>query len=141
MIRLDSLTDLVPVSNQLLALGSDVPVWCFRGEMGAGKTTLIKAVCDQLGVEDQMSSPSFSIVNEYMGKDDATIYHFDFYRIEKLQEAKDIGVDEYFYSGDFCFIEWPERIEELLPERRVEISIKLVEDNRREIHLIEYGSD
>jgi len=139
MIKLNSLTDLVPVSNQLLALASDVPVWCFYGEMGAGKTTLIKAICDQLGVTDSMSSPTFSVVNEYETKNQETIYHFDFYRIKNEQEALDIGADEYFYSDNYCFIEWPEKVGNLLPEHYVEISIKLVDANKREINLIEHG--
>ena len=139
MIQLNSLTDLIPVSNQLLALASDVPVWCFYGEMGVGKTTLIKALCDQLGVTDNMSSPTFSVVNEYETKSHETIYHFDFYRIKTLQEALDIGVDEYFYSNSYCFIEWPEKVQNLLPERHVEISFKLVAPSRREINLIEHG--
>ncbi len=139
MIVMESLTDVVPVSNQLLALASDVPVWCFRGDLGAGKTTLIKGICDQLGVQDQMSSPTFSIVNEYLSKDDSSIYHFDFYRVKNEAEAQEIGVEEYFYSGDYCFIEWPEKIEGLLPENRIEIMINLDNNNRREINLIEHG--
>lgn len=139
MIVMESLTDVVPVSNQLLALASDVPVWCFRGDLGAGKTTLIKGICDQLGVQDQMNSPTFSIVNEYLSKDDSSIYHFDFYRVKNEAEAQEIGVEEYFYSGDYCFIEWPEKIEGLLPENRIEIMINLDNNNRREINLIEHG--
>ena len=139
MIRLDSLSDLVPVANQLLALVSDYRVWCFRGDMGAGKTTLIKAICDQLGVTDTMSSPTFSIVNEYQTKHDETVYHFDFYRINDLDEAHEIGVYDYFYSGDYCFIEWPERVEQLLPDERVEIFINLHGDDFREINLKEHG--
>lgn len=139
MIQLNSLTDLVPVSNQLLALASDVPVWCFYGEMGAGKTTLIKGICDQLGVTDNMSSPTFSLVNEYETSEHETIYHFDFYRIKNQQEALDIGVDEYFYSDHYCFIEWPERVADLIPSHHVEISFKLVDGNRRVINLVEHG--
>lgn len=141
MIELNNLTDLVPVSNQLLALASDKPVWCFRGEMGAGKTTLIKAICDQLGVKDAMSSPTFSIINEYSEKNDKSIYHFDFYRIKDEDEAREIGVEEYFHSGDYCFIEWPEKVEGLLPDHRVEIIINLVDGERREIKLIEHGKE
>ncbi len=141
MIELNTLSDLVPVSNQLLALASDSPVWCFRGEMGAGKTTLIKAICDQLGVQDAMSSPTFSIVNEYSDKENNSIYHFDFYRIKNEEEAREIGVEEYFYSGNYCFIEWPEKVEGLLPTDRVEIIINLVSSDRREIKLIEHGKE
>lgn len=139
MIKLNSIQDLVPVANQLLALASDHSVWCFKGEMGAGKTTLIKALCDQLNVTDPMSSPTFSIVNEYRTTKNDTIYHFDFYRIKSQQEALDIGIEEYFYSGNYCFIEWPELIADLLPERRVEIMINLVEGNKRVINLTTYG--
>lgn len=131
---------LVENERQLEAIASEVisafgshTVICFEGEMGAGKTTFIKALCRQLGVADAMSSPTFSIVNEYRDKTDNPIYHFDFYRIENPAEALDIGVEEYFYSGDLCFIEWPERIKDLIPEDHLEISIKLVEENSREI--------
>lgn len=139
MIELNSPTDLVPVANQLLVLASDCPVWCFKGEMGVGKTTLIKAICDQLHVRDTMSSPTFSIVNEYQTTEGEPIYHFDFYRIKSLDEARDIGAEEYFFSGHYCFIEWPEFVADLLPDNRVEISINLVSGNRREINLTIYG--
>ena len=139
MIELNSLTDLIPVSNQIITLSEHIPVWCFKGELGAGKTTLIKAICDQLGVSDSMSSPTFSIVNEYKSKDGSYIYHFDFYRIKSVSEAHQIGTEEYFYSGNFCFIEWSEKIQEILPPTRMEIVIKLEEENRRKINLIEYG--
>ncbi len=141
MIELNNLSDLVPVSNQLLALASDKSVWCFRGEMGAGKTTLIKAICDQLGVQDAMSSPTFSIVNEYSDKENESVYHFDFYRIKDEDEAREIGAEEYFYSGNYCFIEWPEKVAGLLPDDRVEIIINLVDSDRRKIKLIEHGKE
>ena len=127
------------VADALLPLLAEQRIVCFNGDMGAGKTTLIKVICERLGVQDSMSSPTFSIVNEYRNAEDAPIYHFDFYRIEKLQEALDIGVDEYFYSGDICLIEWPEMIKELIPENHLEISIKLVEDNGREITIASHG--
>lgn len=139
MIELSSLTDLIPVSNQLLALVSDYSVWCFRGEMGSGKTTLIKAICEQLGSRDDFGSPTFSIVNEYEGADGEPIYHFDFYRIKDLDEARELGAEEYFYSGHYCFIEWPEQVSGLLPDERVEIIINLVDGKRREINLIKHG--
>ncbi|WP_258098968.1 tRNA (adenosine(37)-N6)-threonylcarbamoyltransferase complex ATPase subunit type 1 TsaE [Marinoscillum pacificum] len=126
-------SELEQVASELVPMLSDYEIVCFQGEMGAGKTTFIKVICDALGVQDSMSSPTFSIVNEYRNEEDEPIYHFDFYRVEKLQEAYDIGVEEYFYSGDLCLIEWPDMIKELIPEKHLEISIKLVGDNSREI--------
>ncbi|REE01243.1 tRNA (adenosine(37)-N6)-threonylcarbamoyltransferase complex ATPase subunit type 1 TsaE [Marinoscillum furvescens] len=132
-------SELADVARELLPLIQRQPIVCFHGEMGAGKTTLIKVICEQLGVQDAMSSPTFSIVNEYRDAEDAPIYHFDFYRVEKLQEALDIGADEYFYSGDVCLIEWPEMIKELIPESHLEINIKLVGANQREITILSHG--
>lgn len=106
-------------------------IWCFEGEMGAGKTTLIKAICRQLGIVDETSSPTFALVNVYENATGEEFYHFDFYRIEKEVEAIDIGADEYFYSGRPCFIEWSERIPALIPAKNLKISINLdVERNR-----------
>ena len=107
-------------------------VFAFYGEMGAGKTTFIKAICEELGVEDVITSPTFAIVNEYISND-GPIYHFDFYRIKKLEEVYDMGFEDYFYSGALCFIEWPELIEEVLPEDAVKVSIKEEEDGTRSI--------
>jgi len=99
------------------------PVMAFYGPMGAGKTTLIKSLCKLLQVSDEVNSPTFSIVNEYLTADDASVFHFDFYRINKLEEAYDIGYENYFYSGNLCLIEWPEKIAQLLPEKHVEVLI------------------
>ena len=107
-------------------------VFAFYGKMGAGKTTFIKAICEELGVDDVITSPTFAIINEYSGKDD-TIYHFDFYRIKKLEEVYDMGYEDYFYSGALCFIEWPELIEEVLPEDAVKVQITEKEDGSRAI--------
>ncbi len=107
-------------------------VFAFYGEMGAGKTTFIKAICEELGVEDVITSPTFAIVNEYTSND-GPIYHFDFYRIKKLEEVYDMGFEDYFYSGALCFIEWPELIEEVLPEDAVKVSIKEEENGTRSI--------
>ena len=104
-------------------------VFAFYGKMGAGKTTFIKAVCEQLGVDDVITSPTFAIVNEYSGK--TQVYHFDFYRIKKLEEVYDMGYEDYFYSGALCFIEWPELIEDLLPDDAVRVSIAEQEDGSR----------
>jgi len=99
-------------------------IFAFYGEMGAGKTTFIKALCQTLGSKDNITSPTFAIINEYDTPDSGQIYHFDFYRIKNIEEAMDIGIDDYLNSGDYCFIEWPEKIEELLPEELIEINIK-----------------
>ncbi len=107
-------------------------VFAFYGKMGAGKTTFIKAICEELGVNDVITSPTFAIINEYSGKDE-TIYHFDFYRIKKLEEVYDMGYEDYFYSGALCFIEWPELIEEVLPEDAVKVQITEKEDGTRAI--------
>lgn len=106
-------------------------VFAFYGKMGAGKTTFVKALCEELGVEDAVSSPTFAIVNEYEAANGCPIYHFDFYRIKKLSEAYDMGCDEYFYSGNPCFIEWPELIEEILPEETIKVSIEEQADGTR----------
>ena len=100
-------------------------VVALRGEMGAGKTTLIRAVADALGVEDQVTSPTFALVNQYEGANGERLFHFDFYRIDDEREAFDLGYEEYFYSGDLCFVEWPEKIESLLPEEVVEVRIRV----------------
>ena len=127
--------DLGHVAQTLVSSSGDQKVWCFHGEMGAGKTTLIKAICTELGVEDDMSSPTFSIVNEYRKSDGSPIYHFDFYRIREMAEAIDIGAEEYFYSGNYCFIEWPGIVDGLLPPDRLEININLVDQLTRSISL------
>ena len=108
-------------------------VFAFYGEMGAGKTTFIKAICEELGVEDVITSPTFAIVNEYTSNE-GPIYHFDFYRIKKLEEVYDMGFEDYFYSGALCFIEWPELIEEVLPEDAVKVNITENADGSRTIN-------
>ena len=109
-------------------------VFAFYGKMGAGKTTFIKAICEELGVDDVITSPTFAIINEYSGKDE-TIYHFDFYRIKKLEEVYDMGYEDYFYSGALCFIEWPELVEELLPLDAKKVTITENADGSRTIVL------
>lgn len=121
--------DLSQISAEILANCQSTKL-AFHGSMGAGKTTLIKHICKQLNVIDVVSSPTFSIVNEYISKLNHTIYHFDFYRIEDIQEAMDIGVDTYFYSNSFCLVEWPSKVKELLPEAFVHIHIHLDGTNR-----------
>ncbi len=102
--------------------------------MGAGKTTLIKALCGALGSNDNITSPTFAIVNEYVGAE-SNIYHFDFYRLKNQNEAIDLGSDEYFYSGNYCFIEWPEKVPDILPVKFIRISIEALADNSRKIVL------
>src|SRR5690606_15235022 len=124
------LEGLQTLAHTLIGMGGGIRVWLIFGEMGCGKTTLIKALCAALGVTDTVSSPSFSIVNEYpLG--DEKVYHFDFYRIRSEQEAYDIGTEEYFYSGSYCFVEWPEKIPSLIPARHVAVSITAGDDDER----------
>ncbi len=111
-------------------------VFAFYGKMGAGKTTFIKAICEELGVEDVITSPTFAIINEYTGREKEggepfRIFHFDFYRIKRLEEVYDMGYEDYFYSGALCFIEWPELIEEILPDDAVRVSITEQNDGSR----------
>ena len=110
-------------------------VFAFYGKMGAGKTTFIKAVCEELGVEDVINSPTFAIVNEYMNGHGEPIYHFDFYRIKKSQEVLDIGYEDYVYSGNVCFMEWPELIENLLPDDAVKVTIEEEMDGGRVVRM------
>ena len=131
-IRINSLDELHEAARQMVQAMGEHTVFAFYGKMGAGKTTLIKALCDVLGVSDMVNSPTFSLVNEY--RSDTTgelIYHFDFYRIKKLEEVYDMGYEDYFYSGALCFIEWPELIEEVLPGDAVKVSIEEQEDGSR----------
>ena len=130
-----SLSDLPQVAKKFLESASGYKVWLFHGEMGAGKTTFIKAICTALGVKDTMSSPTFSIVNEYVGNGGEKVFHFDFFRIKNEAEAYDIGVEDYFYSGNFCFIEWPEKIPTLIPSEHIEIQIALENETYRTIAL------
>ncbi|MDW3193193.1 MAG: tRNA (adenosine(37)-N6)-threonylcarbamoyltransferase complex ATPase subunit type 1 TsaE [Cytophagales bacterium] len=127
--------DLSDVAKTLIKQAGDKRIWCFYGEMGAGKTTLIKEICLELGVLDAMSSPTFSIVNEYLDDLGESIYHFDFYRLKEENEALDIGIEDYFYSESYCFIEWPEKIPNLIPEAHLKININLVDEKTRSINL------
>ncbi len=125
--------ELQEVARKLISNFGHLKVWCFDAEMGSGKTTLSKKICEEMGVQDEMSSPTFSIVNEYRTDDGKDIYHFDFYRLKDLEEAIDIGVENYLFSGNLCLLEWPEIIEPLLPDEYLQISIKLVGDNTRSL--------
>ncbi|MFD0751029.1 tRNA (adenosine(37)-N6)-threonylcarbamoyltransferase complex ATPase subunit type 1 TsaE [Mucilaginibacter calamicampi] len=127
-----SLSDLPTIAQQLLSYAGDTRIFLFHGDMGAGKTTLIKSVCAELGVAASVSSPTFAIVNEYERAKDR-IYHFDFYRLKNQTEALDMGCEEYFYSGDYCFIEWPEKIPDMLPAHYINITISVLNDATRTI--------
>lgn len=130
-----SLDQIQEVAEQILA-SNPKKIILFNGEMGVGKTTLIKQLCKSLGVQDATSSPTFSLVNEYYTSNNETVYHFDFYRLNKETEALDMGVDDYLYSGNWCFIEWSEKIENLLPEETSTITIELLADGKRSLELL-----
>lgn len=137
-IRIESLEKIQEAAKNFVANMGDNTVFAFYGKMGAGKTTFVKAICEELGVEDTITSPTFAIVNEYRSDlAGELIYHFDFYRIKKLDEVYDMGYEDYFYSGAICFIEWPELIEELLPGNTVKVSIEEIENGEREVILSE----
>lgn len=128
-----SLNELEKAARFLIKEASSEKIWCFVGEMGAGKTTLIKEICRQFEVVDTLSSPTFSIVNAYQNQSGEEFFHFDFYRVEDDREIIQLGVEEYFDSGKHCFIEWPDRVIDFLPDRYLKISVKLVADNLREL--------
>jgi len=132
-VKITSLATISDVAKEFISQMGDSKVFAFYGSMGAGKTTFIKAICEELGVEDVINSPTFAIINEYhTGKGDQ-IFHFDFYRINKIEEAYDFGYEDYFYSGNLCFIEWPEKIKNLLPANAVEVYITENEQGEREV--------
>ncbi len=135
-ISIQSLDRIHDAARQFVQSMGDNTVFAFYGKMGAGKTTFIKAVCEELGVSDVITSPTFAIVNEYRSdKGGELIYHFDFYRIKKLEEVYDMGYEDYFYSGALCFIEWPELVEELLPGQTVKVTIAEEENGARKLTL------
>ena len=133
-IKISNLDNIQEAASAFIQQIGDHKVFAFYGSMGAGKTTFVKAICESLGVDDVITSPTFAIINEYHA-DDRVIYHFDFYRIKKLEEVYDMGYEDYFYSGSLCFIEWPELIEELLPKDAVKVSIKENPDGSRTVTL------
>lgn len=135
-IEISSLERIRQAAKEFIQAMGDHTVFAFRGVMGAGKTTFIKAICEELGVEEVINSPTFAIINEYRSETtEELIYHFDFYRISKLREAEDIGTEDYFYSGALCFIEWPEKVEELLPADCVDVTITEQPDGSRSVEL------
>ena len=130
-IKIQSLEEISSAARQFVESIGERRIFAFYGSMGAGKTTFIEAICEELGVEDVITSPTFAIVNEYTTGTGKPLYHFDFYRIKKLDEFYDMGGEDYFGSGNLCFIEWPELIEDVLPEEAVIVNIKEVDDGSR----------
>jgi tRNA threonylcarbamoyladenosine biosynthesis protein TsaE len=129
-----SLDQIQEVAEQIIA-SNPKKIILFNGEMGVGKTTLIKQLCKSLGVQDATSSPTFSLVNEYYTSNNQIVYHFDFYRLNKETEALDMGVDDYLYSGNWCFIEWSEKISNLIPEEHSTVTIELLANGKRELSI------
>lgn len=129
------ISDINRVARMFIDQIGENTVFAFNGSMGAGKTTFIKAVCEELGVEDVINSPTFAIVNEYETKNGSLIYHFDCYRLKSVEEALNFGAEDYLYSGNLCFIEWPEKIDTLLPENTVFVNIKVLSDTKRAIEI------
>ncbi len=129
--KVTSIDGLKSAAAKLIEQFANQRVFALYGKMGAGKTTFIQAICNALNSDDVVTSPTFAIVNEYKTKDLSSVFHFDFYRIENLEEAYDLGYEEYIYSGNYCFIEWPEMIEPLLPENIVEVKIEVGDDESR----------
>jgi len=135
-LLVSSLNELDAAAQKITVFAGTQKTFLFYGDMGAGKTTLIKTLCKQLGSEDNITSPTFSIVNEYKAEKNS-IYHFDFYRLKNQTEALDMGVEDYLYSGNYCFIEWPERIPDLLPPHYISIKITVADNDIRLLN-IEY---
>ena len=132
-IKIESLDKIDEAAVEFIRAMGDNTVFAFHGDMGAGKTTFIKAICENLGVSDTINSPTFAIVNEYRSDSGELIYHFDFYRINKIEEVFDFGYEDYFYSGSLCFIEWPEKAEGLIPPIDWQVTINFLNDERREL--------
>jgi tRNA threonylcarbamoyladenosine biosynthesis protein TsaE len=135
IINIDSLENIADAAKKFLAEAGDRRVFAFHGGMGAGKTTFIKALCSELGVTEVVASPTFAIVNEYMAQNGEPVYHFDLYRVKTMDEACDFGCEDYFYSGSYCFIEWPELVEPLLPDDTVDVCITVDDEGHRAVEL------
>jgi tRNA threonylcarbamoyladenosine biosynthesis protein TsaE len=132
-----ALNELPQIAKKIFSFAKSIKVWLFVGDLGAGKTTLIKELCKFMGVVDEVASPTFAIINEYLANQ-KPVYHFDFYRIKNVEEAINIGVSEYFDSGNYCFIEWPQKVEVILPDRLVLIEIEGSESENRVFKLTKY---
>jgi len=130
-----------PLAKKIIEIAGDHTMWLFKGDMGAGKTTLIQAICKVKGVIDQVTSPTYTLIHEYLDLQGKIYYHFDFYRLNQLREAQDIGCGEYFYSGNICFIEWPDLIEPMLPQKFLTIEIQVTEDDKRLIKITRNDQD
>ena len=135
-IKIDSLDNIHAAAKQFVDNMGTSKVFAFYGKMGAGKTTFIKAICEVFGVDDVITSPTFAIVNEYTAASGTPIYHFDFYRIKKIEEVYDMGYEDYFYSNNLCFLVWPELIENLLPGDAVRVTIREEEDGTRTVETV-----
>ena len=137
MVWTFDLDNINVAAGELLGIFPEARIFAFYGEMGAGKTTFIKAVCHHLGVAQFVTSPTFAIVNEYLDKTgEREYYHFDFYRIEKVEEALDLGYEDYFYSDNICLIEWPEKISELLPGNTLKLRINVMDNGKRQLRIL-----
>jgi tRNA threonylcarbamoyladenosine biosynthesis protein TsaE len=134
--EIKSLSEINHIAARFIQAHPADRIFAFYGAMGAGKTTLIKAICEELQVLDYVTSPSFSLINEYKTQSNVSIFHFDFYRIKNISEAYDIGYEDYFYSSDYCFIEWPELIESLLPSIAVKVYIREMDNGKRIIETL-----
>jgi tRNA threonylcarbamoyladenosine biosynthesis protein TsaE len=136
ILTIESIDKIDKVAKEFIGIMGDKKVYAFNGKMGAGKTTFIKAICESMGVQETINSPTFSIVNEYEAKNGDIIYHFDCYRINKIQEAWDFGVEEYLNSGNICFLEWAENIAPLLPDSITNVNIEEITNGTRKIEIV-----
>lgn len=135
-ITINGIEDYPQAAREFVELLDRGRIFAFYGKMGSGKTTFIKSICEELGVEDSINSPTFAIVNEYEDRNQNTIYHFDFYRIKSIEEVYNMGYEEYFYGDAICFMEWPELIEELLPEETVKVFVEETEGGARSVKIM-----
>ncbi len=138
--KAEHIKDLNRIAKRLINEFPAFRIFAFYGKMGAGKTTFIQSVCKALGSDDSVTSPTFALINEYKTGDRQSIFHFDFYRIKNIEEAFDLGYEDYLYSGNYCLIEWPELIEPLLPENRLKVKIEVAEDDSRNITALKVKS-
>lgn len=132
---INHLSEIESVAHEIISTSKEKKIICFEGNLGAGKTTIIQALCTELGVEGEMSSPTYSIVNEYETKAGDKIYHMDLYRLKTLEEVLDAGIEDYFYEKNYCFIEWPEVAKQILPEKIVQIQVEKISENKRKLSI------